>query len=323
VTLLVERVETLVIARATVATRPLGARELVQALARFAPTNLAEPAWRGAVTAASGDLRTREILDADLRVRDTGELARRIGPHAATAWPQLADRILPCLALGIAANDTKTHARLAGRDAWAAAIAGRALALWTTGAPPSLAAVCDAYAWHQLGLAGKPKRCPPEIRALFIQRELSSEAGPPDRQVRLLAARALGVPRSELRALRDALVRTWLAGRTVGLAAPDDRDDRDDGFTTRVREVARSAKGGVFGDRKVFISSVWNDLRRSPSWAQLTLDAFKARLVAAHRAGDLVLARADLVAAMNPELVAASETTTDGASFHFIVREAS
>jgi hypothetical protein len=43
--------------------------------------------------------------------------------------------------------------------------------------------------------------------------------------------------------------------------------------------------------------------------------------VSAHRQRELELARADLVAAMDPTLVAASETRTDGATFHFIVRE--
>ena len=33
----------------------------------------------------------------------------------------------------------------------------------------------------------------------------------------------------------------------------------------------------------------------------------------------IVLCRADLVAAMDPALVAASETTTDGATFHFLL----
>jgi hypothetical protein len=77
----------------------------------------------------------------------------------------------------------------------------------------------------------------------------------------------------------------------------------------------------VFGDRKVFISAVWDALRATPAWAALELDELKARLVAAHRSRELVLARADLVAAMDPALVAASETRTDGATFHFVIRE--
>ena len=293
-----ERLATLVAARLHVAPdKPVAA-----ALRRFAPADVDDKTWRDFVDGALG------VVPAE-----RSELARRIGPHAARTWPDLADRILPALALGVAANDTKTQARLAGRDAWAAAIAGRALGLWTAGPPPTLPALCDALVWRSLGIPGKPKHCPDEVRAYFIANQLGGEvAGSADRLVRLLAAREVEAPRSELRALRDALVRSWLAGRGLGGRS----------FLDEVRDVTRHARDGVFGDRKVFISAVWDELRRRPQWSTVGLEDFKARLVAAHRAGDLVLARADLVAAMNPELVAASETATDGASFHFIVREA-
>ena len=124
--------------------------------------------------------------------------------------------------------------------------------------------------------------------------------------------------RADARVLLDALVRMWVDGRQVGSAATEPAP----AFAETVRDVARAAREGVFGDRKVFIASVWNELRRG-RWPTMSLADFKTRLVAAHRAGDLALARADLVAAMDPDLVAASETTTEGASFHFIVREAS
>lgn len=95
----------------------------------------------------------------------------------------------------------------------------------------------------------------------------------------------------------------------------------DPSLIDAVRSAARGARDGVFGDRKVFIASVWSALRAMPPWSQLDLDEFKARLVLAHRRRELVLARADLVAAMDPALVASSETRTEGATFHFIVRE--
>lgn len=312
-TLSSERLETLVIARLATSPGPVAAPELAKMLQRFAPTTRTEGAWRDLVTATVDALAARGVVDASHALVDREELTRRIGSHGARTWAQLVERVLPALALGIAPGDAKAQARLVGRDAWTAAIAGRALGVWADGPPPSLSAVCDAYAWRQLGLAGKPKRCPPEVRAVFLQRELHSDAGPPDRLLRLYAARQLEAPRPELRALRDTLVRNWLAGRALAPAAAS--------FATEVRDLARATHHGVFGDRKVFIAALWDELRRHPRWAALTLDDFKTRLVQAHRAGDLVLARADLVAAMNPELVAASETTTDGASFHFIVRE--
>lgn len=356
------RLEALVIARASGNSRGMSVRELMKPLARFAPRELTPAAWQDRLAEIASELRARDVLDAKHRLRDAGELARRIGPSAARTWQQLVDRVLPALALGIAADDGKRQARLAGRDAWAAAIVGRALGLWGDGPPPSLPALCDALAWRELGLPGKPKRCPPEIRAVFVQRRLGSDAGPPERLVRVLAAREIGAPSSEQGALRDALVRGWLAGRVIGAVAPaageappaieagpkveveryeipDDehaavpdagsgRAPADPGVgdapSTFVDDVLRAASAvtvGWFGDRKVFVSALWDALRGEPRWAAITLDDFKARLVAAHRAGELTLVRADLVAAMDPELVAASEIAVDGASFHFLVKE--
>lgn len=311
-----ERLETLVIARASVASRALTSIEIAKALRRFSSTTTPEVDWNEIIETTIDRLRARELLDEQLHASDPDELGRRIGTCTVKRWPQLADRVLPGLALGIAPQDAKSHAKLTGRDEWAAAIVGRVLGLWTTGAPPSLAAVCDALAWRELGLTGKPKRCPPEVRALFVQRRLASDPGPPDRQVRLLASREVDASRPELRALRDALVRGWLHDRRLERTS-------ETSFASDVRVVARDARQGVFGDRKVFIAAAWDALRARPQWSQLTLDDFKARLLMAHRAGELSLARADLVAAMDPALVAASETATDSASFHFIVREAS
>jgi hypothetical protein len=299
-TVIADRLDLLVLARvATSKDRPTPT-SIASSLRRFSPATLAESAW----TQAVGDAveRTKE-LDA------TAEVARRLGQTR--TWKQLAERVFPALGLGLAASEDKMIARLTGRDEWTAAIAGRALGLWTTGAAPSLSVVCDAYAWRSLGLSGRAKRCPPEVRAVFIQRELQTDPGPPDRLLRLFAARELEAARPELRVLRDALVRTWLLGKTLG----------HDSFTEDVREVARAAQHGVFGGRKVFISAVWDGLRRAARWSTLSIADFKRRLLESHRAGSLELARADLVAAMEPRLVADSETLADGASFHFIVRE--
>ncbi|MGN6104046.1 MAG: hypothetical protein ACTHU0_02985 [Kofleriaceae bacterium] len=308
------RVEALVIARAHATRRASSSSELVKPLWRYTPPTMTSGAWSAWLEDVVSALRARDVLDADHRLRDPDQLARAIGRHAARSWRQLTDRVLPALGLAIAPDDARALSRLIGRDAWAAAIAGRALGLWTAGPPMSTSALCDALAWRGLGLAGAPKRCPPEIRALFAQRELGCEAGPPDRLVRQLAARALGAARPDLRVLRDALVCRWLTGHELASPPP---------FAREVREAASATHHGVFGDRKVFIASVWRELCRHARWVDLPLAEFKRQLVVAHRAGDLSLARADLVAAMDPELVAASETVTDGASFHFIVREAS
>ena len=317
--MIAEHVDTLVIAR--LATTPMQrAGELATALARYAPTASADRTWPAEVLEAVDRLRARAVLGPGLV--DPHELSRRTGAPARATWAQLTDRFLPALGLGLAPSDAKASERLVGRDAWAAAIAGRALGLWREGPPPSLAAVCDAHAWTSLGLRGRAKRCPPEVRALFLQRALDTEAGPPDRLVRLVAARAVDAPRTELRALRDALVRRWLAGAPLAEGSPAGSGGGPAALVDAVHAAARRATQGVFGDRKVFISTIYELLRGEATWAALTLPALKEQLYAAHREGTLELTRADLVAAMDPALVAASETAIDGATFHFVVRTA-
>jgi hypothetical protein len=76
---------------------------------------------------------------------------------------------------------------------------------------------------------------------------------------------------------------------------------------------------GRFGNRKVFIAVVHAMLGGDDA---IVNSEFKRQLFAAHRAGLLQLARADLVAAMDPAAVAASETQVDGATFHFVIDSA-
>ena len=84
-----------------------------------------------------------------------------------------------------------------------------------------------------------------------------------------------------------------------------------------VRDAVTKVRGaGRFGDRKVFVSALWE---RVGDELGMSLAEFKQWLVAQHRAGTLRLARADLVAAMDPELVASSEIRDRIAEFHFVV----
>lgn len=113
--------------------------------------------------------------------------------------------------------------------------------------------------------------------------------------------------------------RREVARRTKQTRGPAPRTIQGD--IDRVREAARSIHGpGRFGDRKVFISELW---RRVGKELGLSLDDFKRWLVARNRSEDLRLSRADLVSAMEPSLVAASETFANpGESYpvyHFVI----
>src|ERR1700704_496034 len=98
--------------------------------------------------------------------------------------------------------------------------------------------------------------------------------------------------------------------------------------------LAAVRDAGRFGDRKVFIALLWATILRMEVdtgrtlTEGATLDHFKAwllrsRLLTRDGTEDgaplVVLCRADLVAAMDPAVVAASETVIDGASFHFVI----
>jgi hypothetical protein len=61
---------------------------------------------------------------------------------------------------------------------------------------------------------------------------------------------------------------------------------------------------GRFGSNKIFIHAAYAQLGgAAQGW---TLEEFKTECVALHLAGELSLSRADLVGAMDPDMVAAS-----------------
>jgi hypothetical protein len=312
-----ERLETLLLARISASATPPSGAAMASGSHRFAPAGVDVAQWRERVTACLQGLAERGFIDDERRIVQGDELERRTGAAAGKRWQQWSERILPALALGIRADDAGSHARLSGRDAWAAAIVARAQGIWTDGPPPTPAKLCDALTWRALGVATAPKPCPAEVRSYFLRTYIDSEPGPPEKLLRLLASQATNALRPDLRAFCVALISAWLAGRELSVHPAQSEPSLIDA----VRSVARDARDGLFGDRKVFISSVWDALRATAPWSRLDLDDFKARLVSAHRSRELELARADLVAAMDPALVASSETRTDGATFHFIVRE--
>lgn len=102
-----------------------------------------------------------------------------------------------------------------------------------------------------------------------------------------------------------------------------------------IAELTESSSGTEkpsvrFGDSKCFISAVWARLTLTYAYALFDLELnnasdFKRWLVGAMRLVDakghplVLLARADLVGAMDRSAVAASEVIDRGASFHFVL----
>jgi CheY-like chemotaxis protein len=76
---------------------------------------------------------------------------------------------------------------------------------------------------------------------------------------------------------------------------------------------------GRYGARKVFIAAIWRQLQGDPMFSGMTLEQFKQNLIQANRSANLVLARADLVGAMDRQEVAESEIEDRGATYHFVL----
>lgn len=319
------RLQTLVLARAQTSSKPMTAAAIAKALERFAPAS--GPEWREAVAAAVAALQAERILDDKRRVVDREALGKRLDGSGKRTWQQLVERLIPALGLGLTAKDAFASGKkiLDGRDGWAAAIAGRALSLWTEGPPPSASALRDLLVWRKLGLPGKPKRLPDEMRAHFLQLELDTTPSPSDRLLRILAARALDVQPTDLKVWRNALGRRWLTRRELGgekvAAAVPTAAAALPSFLDDVLHAAANLQGTArVGSRKVFLAAAWDALRELPAWSALSLEAFKERMLDAHRDSRVGLARADFVGSMDTGLVSRSETlSAAGGTFHFLV----
>lgn len=72
---------------------------------------------------------------------------------------------------------------------------------------------------------------------------------------------------------------------------------------------------GRFG-QKVFIAAIWDKIGGDLG---MSLPDFKRWLLEQNRQGKIILARADMVGAMDPQMVQRSEFQDRGATFHFVM----
>jgi len=82
--------------------------------------------------------------------------------------------------------------------------------------------------------------------------------------------------------------------------------------------IPRVGADGRFGE-KVYVSAIWHTIERDRKAGDLSLDHFKRWLLRANRDGWIVLARADLIGAMDVKQVNESEINDRGATFHFVL----
>jgi hypothetical protein len=268
------------------------------------------------------------------------------------SWVEVRDVRLVAKTLGLEREGVKRLKALATPDGLRAAILQRAYNLKIKGVPTAsrlrsaLAAVALERAFGnkvQAGLAGKLGLSAKAGRLLAGQlSHRPRDFGTDRRLVAALAAEEADAAKPDLEALRLALLRRFIeeAEPQTGAARPKRKpaaptlvrplpvptpppvaaDIRPDlaGFAQEVRRHAAARAHGWPGDRKAYISHVWQQMRQGrPEWG-LSEIAFKAMLAEAHRAGHVVLANADLKGDASVKDLQESALAYRNAVFHFI-----
>jgi len=268
-----------------------------------------------ALRAAGSVDQERLVLTEHGRARLTTALRLRAAPKAKT-WPEFQRKYLPRLLL--------EPSPASDEDAPPLATALLAKRLNVPLAPRSTPAqVIDAWLARSLGLAGKLSL--DELRKTLLARELRLPKRPRLTDItRLGVAQLAGATSGSPAAVLEALTSRWLTEPSQLQPSAPQPSAPEDGplrhFALRVRRAADSSQVRSFGPDKAFIGSVWQALASDPEFEGLGEREFKRLLVEAHRRGVLVLGRADLVAAMDPGDVSASEITDQNATYHFIHR---
>jgi uncharacterized protein (DUF2267 family) len=228
-----------------------------------------------------------------------------------TNWSTVIAKYLFPKAAGLSAN---AAAKLGKWDKLAPFVLKRKYGL-TGGGGSTMNQVLEAIACKHLGFPDETTL--DGLLCAVLSRLMGSERLPKEKLVKQLPLFETGLTAARIDAARRKVVQDWLAGSPP----PSEPLDLTD-FAATVRALAaKSPLRDRFHDNKVFIAALWRASQQEPSFPRVSLDEFKERLVEANSHNLLHLSRADLVQAMDPQLVADSETVYLNASFHFVLIE--
>jgi hypothetical protein len=236
-----------------------------------------------------------------------------------TNWSTVIAKYLFPRAAGLSAN---AAGKLDSGDKLAAFILTRKYGL-TAGGGSTVNQVLEAIVCKRLGFSDVATL--DGLLCSVLSRLMGSERLTKEKLVKQLPLFETGLTAAKTDAARLKVVRDWLGGasqplepRESPLAEPFDLP----AFAATARALAiRSLPQDRFHDNKVFIAALWRASQREPSFPRLSLPEFKQRLVEANSNNLLHVSRADLVQAMDPQLVAESEIVYLNASFHFVLIE--
>jgi hypothetical protein len=352
-----DRVRALLLIRIACAADGLSPGALVSELAPVTAHRLAPAPWRALVDreiAALTEAGLTRGAGARLEASAAG-LARAgilLGLKGALSrpWTEVWEVRLPAKALGLEREPGRRLTALATPEGLRAAIVAGAFGLKTKGVPtPSrlrtaLAAVALERAFgNQIkpGLSGKLALSAKAGRLLAGQlAKKPRDFGTDTRLIAALAAQHVGAAQADVASLRLALIRGYLEGgaKPIARARTPARSplrprlvppppapiaigvERPDlaGFAQEVRQHAAAAAQGWPGNRKAYISHVWQRLRQRRCQWGLSEIEFKCMLIEAHRAGGIALAHADMKDTSNIADLQASAVVYKNAVFHFV-----
>jgi hypothetical protein len=259
-------------------------------------------------------------------------------------WSDMRDGPLVALALGLGDAPASRRRALAKLDGlqqqiiiahWRLKIRGK----------PSAARVRQALALVALqrafgdglshsGLDAKTAMSSKASRALAAQlAAVPKEFGTDGRLVAALAAEAVGARRAQLAQLRVGAIRTYLGGpastspvpaaaaRETATEAPAKtvtQRPTPEEFAVAVKAAAAACAEGWAGNRRAFVSLVWDVIQaRHATWGVTEVE-FKAMLAEAHRRGLIALANADLKDKQRLKEVQASAVAYMNTVWHYV-----
>ncbi|MBX9584554.1 MAG: hypothetical protein K2X87_29990 [Gemmataceae bacterium] len=284
---------------------------------------------------------TEDVIDALAGLRTAGLLVPK-GQHLTDAgraralaylgvaelppkanWGTVKAKYLVPKALGLSPAMPDDAKVLGKSEKLAALLLKRKLGL-PVGTDLTLGAVFEAIACRQLGFPDHARL--KDLIPTLLGRAIggSEPIGEKDAQ-KVVPRVLLDARQGGANGLRAVALSGWADGESVADRLPesepaDAAEPFDlEAFAETVKSAARTCPTGRFGDNKVFISHVWQQLKDEPRFAPLGLAWFKQKLVEANRARLLTLSRADLVEVMDPTDVRDSEASYLGSVFHFVL----
>jgi hypothetical protein len=235
-----------------------------------------------------------------------------------TNWSKVIAKYLFPKAAGLSES---AAAKLDSGDKLAAFILKRKYELGA-GAGSTVNQVAEAIACKDLGFEETTLQ---GLLCAVLSRLLGSERLPKEKLVKQLPLVETGLAAVSVEAGRRKVVRDWLAsasGKPFTPPLPPSEPFDLPAFAATVKALAAdSPPEDRFHGNKVFIAALWRSSQGETSLHHISLPEFKRRLVEANAQHLLHLSRADLVQAMDPQLVTDSETVYLNATFHFVLLE--